>query len=311
MDPTGIPRRRRSPTGGLLLIVIGAFFLLLTLRPEFDPWPIFAHYWPVILIVIGLGKIWDAYLYRQHPDQPHVRRHSSAWAALVILIVLLGLALWRGRSGRYILHDSQSIERQGAKTVSADVEIPAGTLKLSGGSAKLLDADFRYRESEGRPHVDYSVKGDHGQLSVSAEEKHLHLGTTHYTWDLRFANDVPLDLNVRMGAGQSDLRLHDLNVTHLEVNIGAGEMQLDLTGERKSNLDVNVEGGVGSATIYLPKDVGVRVYASGGIGAVSTHGLTKEDDEYVNSVYGKTPATITLDIQGGVGAIDLVQRESF
>ncbi|MGH8316162.1 MAG: toast rack family protein [Candidatus Acidiferrales bacterium] len=308
MDTTGIPRRRRSPTGGLILIVIGVFFLLVTLRPELNPWPILAHYWPVILIVIGLGKIWDAYRFGQNPDDPTTRRCSGAWTALVILIVLFGAALWRGRAENVIRHDSQSIERQGAKTVSADIELPAGELKVSGGSTKLLDADFRYRESEGKPHVDYSVNGDHGQLDVNAEEKHLHIGTTHAEWDLRFANDVPLDLDIRMGAGHSDLRLHDLNVTHLEVNIGAGEMQLDLTGERKANLDADIQGGVGSASIYLPKDVGVRVHASGGIGAISTDGLTKEDDDYVNSAYGKTPATITLEIQGGVGAINLVQR---
>jgi hypothetical protein len=307
METPGI-RRRRSPTGGLILIVIGAFFLLVTLHPEFDPWPIFARYWPVILIVIGLGKIWDAFLHRQNPDAPPARRHSGAWMALIILVVLFGLALWRGRAGTYMIHESQSVERQGAKTVSADIEIPAGSLTLSGGSAKLLDADFSFRESERKPHVDYSVSGDHGNLNISGEEKRLHLGTTHSAWDLRFANDVPLDLNVRMGTGHSDLRLRDLNVTHLEVNIGAGQMQLDLTGARKSNLDAEVQGGVGAATIYLPKDVGVKVHASGGIGSISTDGMTKDDDDYINAAYGKTPATITLDIQGGIGAINLVQR---
>jgi predicted membrane protein len=85
-------------------------------------------------------------------------------------------------------------------------------------------------------------------------------------------------------------------------------MQLDLTGARKTNLDAEIQGGVGEATIYLPKDVGVKVHASGGIGAVNTDGMTKDDDDYVNAAYGKTPATITLDIQGGIGAINLVQR---
>jgi hypothetical protein len=307
MDPTR-PRRRRSPIGGLILILVGAFFLLLTLRPDFDPWPIFAHYWSVILIVIGLGKIWDAYIYRRNPDAPPAARHSGVWVALVILLVLFGLALWRGRGGSYMRHETESIDPRGAHTVSANIDLPAGTLKVGGGSAKLLDADFLYRESEGKPRVDYNVNGDHGQLAISGEEKRLHLGTTHSTWDLRFANDVPLDLNLQMGAGQSDLRFRDLDVRRVEINIGAGEMQLDLTGERKNNLDVEIQGGIGSASIYLPKEVGVKVHASGGIGAVSADGLAKEDDDYVNSAYGKTPATITLDIQGGIGAIDLVQR---
>jgi hypothetical protein len=311
MDPTPGPiriRRRRSPTGGVILIIIGLFFLLLKFHPEFEPWPIFARYWPVILIVIGIGKIWDAFLYRQNPGAPPASRHSGLWVALAILLILFGLALWKGRAGNYMRHETQSIDRQGAHTVSANIEIPSGTLKLSGGSAKLLDADFLYRESEGKPRVDYSVNGDHGSLSILGEEKRLHIGTTHSTWELRFAGNLPLDLNLQMGAGQSDLRLSDLDVRRLDINIGAGEMQLDLTGARKNNLDVEVQGGVGSATIDLPKDVGVKVHASGGIGAISTDGLTKQDDDYINSAYGKTPATITVDIQGGVGAINLVER---
>jgi hypothetical protein len=135
-------------------------------------------------------------------------------------------------------HETESIDPRGAHTVSANIDLPAGTLKVGGGSAKLLDADFLYRQSEGKPRVDYNVNGDHGQLTISGEEKRLHLGTTHSTWDLRFANDVPLDLNLQMGAGQSDLRFRDLDVRRIEINIGAGEMQLDLTGERKNNLDV-------------------------------------------------------------------------
>ena len=304
---TGRVPRRRSPIGGLILIVIGVFFLVVTLRPDFNPWPVFAHYWPVILIVIGLGKIWDVYANRQE-GEPAVR-HSGALAALVILVVLFGLAVWKGSGeATTLVTDTQSVELQGAKTVSADLEMPAGNLKLSGGSAKLLDANFRYRNSEGKPQVDYNVSGDHGQLSIIQNEKRLHIGTTHNDWNLQFANNVPLDLNLQMGAGHSDLQLRELDVTHLEVKIGAGEMQLDLSGPRKSSLDADIQGGVGSATIYLPKDVGVRVHASGGIGSVNAHGMTKDDDDYVNSAYGKTPATITLTIQGGVGSIDLEQR---
>ena len=94
-------------------------------------------------------------------------------------------------------------------------------------------------------------------------------------------------------------------MSSLDVNIGAGHLTLDLTGPRKTNLNVVIHGGVGAASIRLPKDVGVRVHASGGIGAVDSHGLTRDGDDYVNAVVGKTPATIDVSIEGGVGAINL------
>ena len=90
--------------------------------------------------------------------------------------------------------------------------------------------------------------------------------------------------------------------------MGAGQMLLDLNGPRKQNLSVDIHGGVGQARIRLPKDVGVRAHATGGIGSVNTHGFTKQGDDYVNTAYGKTPTSIDLSVEGGIGEIDLDQE---
>ena len=111
-----------------------------------------------------------------------------------------------------------------------------------------------------------------------------------------------------MGAGQGNLRLRGVDVTRLEVHLGAGEVNLDLTGPRKSDLTANLEGGVGHASVRLPKDVGVAATVSGAIGSVQVHGLQKQDGEYRNEAYGKSPRTIRLDIHGGIGDIDLEQE---
>jgi len=161
---------------------------------------------------------------------------------------------------------------------------------------------------EGKPRTDYSVNGEKGQLDITQNEKHIHLGGRRNDWTLRFNNTVPLDLKLELGAGQSDLNLNGLNVTHVEINIGVGQMNLDLTGDRKEDLQVDVQGGVGSARIKLPKNVGVRVNASGGIGSVNAHGMRREGDAYVNEVYGKTHATVEVTVQGGVGEISLVEE---
>jgi hypothetical protein len=95
-------------------------------------------------------------------------------------------------------------------------------------------------------------------------------------------------------------------VTDLNLQMGAGHVDVDLTGERKSDLDADIEGGVGQATIRLPKNVGVIANASGGIGSISAHGFKRDGDDYVNDAYGKTPATIHVKVQGGVGQVSLL-----
>jgi hypothetical protein len=109
-----------------------------------------------------------------------------------------------------------------------------------------------------------------------------------------------------MGAGDGRFHLRDVQLTNLNLQMGAGRVDVDLTGDRKQDLNADIEGGVGQATIHLPRNVGVIASASGGIGAVTARGLNHDGDDYVNDVYGKTPATIRLRVQGGVGHVNLL-----
>ena len=299
--------RRGSFTGALVVIAVGVFFLVVNLHPGADVWwYILSRYWPVFLIIIGLGKMWDAWMDRARPNGSVPRDRFGAPIAVLIIALVLGLALWRGKAVRGNAHDSQEIALQGAQSVTANIVIPSGKLDLSGGATQLLDADFNYVAEDGKPAVEYSVANGRGDLSIAQDIKHhIQFATRPNDWVLRFADNVPIAVNVQMGAGESNLRLAGLNVSSLDVNIGAGHLTLDLTGPRKTNLNVVIHGGVGAASIRLPKDVGVRVHASGGIGAVDSHGLTRDGDDYVNAVVGKTPATIDVSIEGGVGAINL------
>jgi N-terminal domain of toast_rack, DUF2154/Domain of unknown function (DUF5668) len=299
-------RRRSSIGGALIVIAVGVFFLIINLHPDLNAWSIIQRYWPVLLIAIGLGYIWDAWMDRTYSQADGPRHHSGAPIAVLVVLILLVFALWHGRYLRPILHEAQEVSLQGAQSITTNIDIPSGSLDVAGGASQLLKANFDYHEDDGQPRVEYSVSGGHGDLSITQQNKlHVHLAIARNDWQLRFADNVPMDMNVQIGAGSSNLRLQGLGVKNLDVQAGVGQMNLDLTGPRNSDLHVDIHGGVGSAIIRLPKDVGVRVHASGGIGSVSPHGLTREGDDYVNAALGKTPGTIDLTIEGGIGSIIL------
>ncbi len=313
----GQPAHRTSLVLPIVLITIGGMFLYANWRPAFDPWPILRNYWPLILIFVGLGKMWDVTRARQNPDGTARSGVSlgATFGALAFVLVLVVL-FWHGRAftrdRRYyssdLQHQSRTVDRQGAKSVDVSLETGSGEFNISGGSSHLLDADFNYSGSYETPRVDYNVSNGVGKLSISQDNTTTHFGTTHNEWNLRFSNEVPLELKVEMGAGRGHLRLRDMPVTRLDMTMGAGQADLDLTGDRKNDLVAELEGGVGQVTIRLPRKVGVVVHASGGIGAVEAHGLRHQDDEYTNEAYGKTPATIRLTVQGGVGQISLIEE---
>jgi len=319
-----MPVNDRQPKTSLvipiLLISVGALFLFKTWYPGFDPFQFIKEhwkYWPLILILVGLGKIWDSSRNRSAP--PGERNTGIALgstlgvvAFVFVLVILLGhyqkTRHHEGRAESFANHTQQTVDLQGAKSVSAALHMGAGQLNVSGGSGHLLNAEFHFDRKWDNPVVDYHVSDGKGNLDVNQDSSHTNFGPSDNTWDLDFTDEVPLDLNVEMGAGQGNLKLRGMDVNGVELHMGAGQVVMDLTGPRKSDLNVSVKGGVGQVTIRLPKDIGVTAHAAGGIGAVRAEGLHKNDGDYTNDAYGKTPHKITVDVQGGIGEIELVQE---
>ncbi|HTT65056.1 MAG TPA: toast rack family protein [Bryobacteraceae bacterium] len=201
---------------------------------------------------------------------------------------------------------SQSVDLKGAKAVQVQIEMGAGELIMHGGAAQLMDADFRYRVRDGKPEVHYDVTGTHGTLEVRQPSHHSLGNNDKNRWDLRLNEDVPMDIRVKMGAGEGRLDLGNTALHSLDVEIGAGEMKVDLTGHPHGDIDVRIHGGVGEATVRLPKRARLDVEAHGGIGDISVQGLTKSGGRWVNEPAGEAEATMHVNVNGGIGQINLI-----
>ena len=306
--------RRVSLVGPIVLITIGVLLLLHNWRPEFDPWSVLWEYWPLILIFVGLGMIFDNVQRSRNPG-PSSRISVGSTIGVVAFVLVLALLIWHGRGrsrsrgfSTAPSHTAQTIDLQEAKSVRAKVSMPSGELTIAGGSKRALDADFNFSGNFDPPRVDYHVAGGVGQIDISQESHPMHFGNSRNDWNLHFSEALPLELRVEMGAGQGNLNFRGIPLTRLDLELGAGEANVDLTGDRKADLTADIEGGVGQANIRLPRNIGVIAEASGGIGSIRTPGLKKEGSSYINEVYGKTPATIRLRVTGGIGEIDLIEE---
>ena len=238
-------------------------------------------------------------------------RKRTTFTALLAAALLVAVAtgcMFVGRTGP-LQTESQTVELEGAEAVTVNLRMGAGELTVSGGGDALMEADLSYNVAEWEPIVDYSVSGGQGDLTVrqpDADIQNLAIDDYQYEWDLSFAENVPLEMAIDVGAGRSSLNVADLALTSLTVNAGAGDTTLDLAGsDWPDGLDVTMRGGVGRATVYLPSDVSVRADVTGGIGQVNATGLAREGDAYVNEAYDGGEATVSLDIEGGVGEINL------
>ena len=202
--------------------------------------------------------------------------------------------------------ETHQIELGRVQRVNARIDFPAGEFELRGGAGKLLEGDYRFDSHALRPVLDYKESGGAGELRVQADKK-LNEGSARARWETRLNDDVPLDLELHIGAGKAEAMVGTLNLRRLQVHFGAGELTLDLRGKPRGSYDVEVNGGVGLGRIYLPGSVGVEAEVHGGIGGVDVQGeLRHEGSRYYNVLWGKTDKQVRVRLHGGVGTIKLI-----
>src|ERR1700742_2793511 len=140
--PDDIRRERPPLVFPIVLIVVGALFLFAKFIPSFDPWYVMKTYWPLILIFIGLAKIYDSSRAARSGGA-----NTGSWSAgatiglvafVVVMIVLLSHRRVFSRNRHFTSntkHQTQHVDLQYAKSINASIQSPAGDLTVDGGSS--------------------------------------------------------------------------------------------------------------------------------------------------------------------------------
>jgi hypothetical protein len=267
-------------------------------------------------------------------NTPRFRSTHVGLALSMIVLGTIGCAFGapQARVGDLVTK-TESVALGDADSVQVDVDMAAGELAIAGGASELMEADFAYNVAELEPEVEY----EGGNLAVRTPDVSTGFGSLsdlddyRYEWDLRFDDDVPLEMSITMGAGTSHLELGSLSLTRLDIDTGAsmaevdlsdsatltrltveagvGQVSVDLTGNWQNDLDATLSNGVGELDVRLPQSVCARVAVDTGLGEVTTQGLTQDGDDYVNDACGASEVTLRIDISGGVGTINLAVAE--
>lgn len=233
---------------------------------------------------------------------------------LVIVLVLMTTLLLAACSSAPRVGELQTGSRSVAlgdtEPVRVEIVMGAGNLEVSGGADKLLEADFIYNVAKLKPEMEYTA----GTLVLSQPEANglpALQGITDFRneWDLRLYNDVPMNLSVNMGAGNSDLQLAGLSLTGLKVTLGAGTSTLNLGGDWVRDVDITMDTGAADITVIVPGDIGVRIEVDAGASMINAPDLTKDGNVYTNDAYGVSDVTLHIDVQAGIGHIRLEVAE--
>ena len=137
------------------------------------------RWWPVAIIMVGLGKVWEAFQRRDAPGHPHWRelfRDAFCRARSCDPVLCRYVARKKGAAS-FTIHRRSSWAAQ-KKCRRRSKCLRAGSrLRVA---VKLLDANFHYLKSDGEPVLAYEVKDGPGHLDLSQpNDSHIRMLNSH------------------------------------------------------------------------------------------------------------------------------------
>jgi hypothetical protein len=190
----------------------------------------------------------------------------------------------------------------------------------------LMSGHFEYPLPEWQPEVRYHLEGPEGLLRVKQpDQQGSSAARGQHLWDLAFGDDVPLELQLQLGAGDAKVRLANTLLTKLDGAIGSGNLEADLSGGLRDLESIALKVGSGRLGVTLsgeyPKLARIDVANASGVSDLQLHGscptlsqvkVSGASGRVAVSIEGDFPELETLAVStaSGVIVLDLPKRLS-
>lgn len=295
---------------GVILILIGVLLLLNTTGVlDVGVWESIAVLWPLLLIAIGIEKIFMA----------TENLKPMAYLSPLIIVATVAYAVFVSPGGNIAFSDDEDWSRQSSDwSVSADpsvttmdlyMDFGGGRLRVRGGASddRLLEGQFYHRGK--RPEV--SAEEDGTTMNVSLKRRGTTVGfgqRDRERWIVKLNETMPVDLRLDAGGAQVRLDLADIVLKKLDLETGAADVDLIL-GAKSDEVECDVSCGAASIDMVIPAGAGLRVDKETAISSFSTGDIDLvESGRYLESPdFDTRSVRIFLNLDSGISSLRIRQ----
>lgn len=261
--------RRSNLFWGLILIVLGVLFFLHSAGLIDD---VFAWFWPLAIILVGLFVLFGRYLPR--------------------------------RSG---LGEHFSIDLQGAARLDLNIDHGAGSVFVSGGAPEGV----ALTGSQGAGlEVSSHLLGDSLAVKLSAGPSFLpFIGPEGGEWHFQLTQAIPVAIKLDAGASSLDLDLTDVRLTSLGIDAGASSLKINLPASAGHSL-VDIETGAASIDLHVPSGVGARIRFDQGASSISVDeqrfpAVASMRNLFQSADFDGAPNKVEINLAGGANSVSV------
>jgi hypothetical protein len=255
--------------------------------------------WGVVLLLLGSLMLANAMGLRL-PNGNQIM--DLFWPVLLLLAgawVLIGV-FFRAN----IETENASIDLQGASSADVKINHGAGELKIHSGAnaGELAHGSF----SGGLDHK-AKLNGDRLEVKMRPVNDFIKFPffgpNSQINWDLALNANIPMALNLNLGANKSDIDLSDMNITDLDLDTGASDTKITLPARGRFRADLDL--GAASLEVIVPDGLSARIRAS--IGAadlkVDETRFPRSGSTYQSPDFDSATNAVDMSIDAGAASI--------
>lgn len=288
---------------GMLLVLLGVILLLQNLDAiNNNFWADLVLYFPILLIAIGLEKIFT--------------KTKAQYVAYATTVLIFAGGLWIVLSGSrggtddsFFSETSYSIPNEGkVNSLHAVIDLGQGNLTVRDASDQLFDGQFR--EFTVKPEISFTTEGEEGVLKLIGKTKRWLGGMVRIEtddsndWFLSFSNSLPLTLECTGEESDVHLNLATTPVKRVKVQVNDGAVYLKI-GATEPEVAVTVEGENSELRLRVPENAGLKVTGVEDETYLSRFNLVRRNGSFISEGFDTLSNKIQVDLDDRLSSLNI------
>ncbi len=252
-------------------------------------------FWGSLLVIVGGALLLD---------NLGLLGGISVWGIIlpVVLIAIGAWIIWGSSFRRRQESEQMSVPIESAQRARVKLQHGAGKLVVTSGAPEgiLFAGEFR-----GGIELHKSQQGDQLDIRLNPDSFAWLPGST-LDWHISLSNAVRLVLEVETGASDTRLDLAELQLDELYLKSGANATAITFPASAGFTR-ARIESGAASVEIRIPEGVAANIRSRAGLSSVMVDRdrFPRQGEVYQSADYQEATNKVDLDIQIGVGSVDI------
>ena len=290
---------------GLLFVAVGVAILLTNADVlGYDYWMELFSLWPMLLIAIGLEKIFIRSKFK----------FISYFAPLLLVgtMVYVGFISENGScdSGSYSSNRWSETIDESVHTINARIDHDRSDIRIGKNSSNLIKG--RFDRFSRKPKIQFSQTDSIADLDIRYRRggpgRIITINSRRFDndWSLSFSDNAQLDLTCLGDESDIDLNFRLVPLKELMVENDDGDISLEI-GTLVPDVTAEIVGDDASFRLRVSEDCGMKLDVSEAnyIDFLESLNLTKIDDYYISENYDSSTVKLNLKLDDKLRKISI------